>query len=72
VFPPVQNARAPDPVITTATAARSADARRIPAITPLIISVVYELSWPGLSSVIRTTCKPCAMPPVSSRSGDSS
>jgi hypothetical protein len=40
VLPPVQKARFPEPVKTTATQARSFDARRMPPITPLIIAVV--------------------------------
>jgi hypothetical protein len=52
VLPPVQNALSPAPVNTTALTSRISDAARNARITPLTMSVVYELNCAGLSSVI--------------------
>jgi hypothetical protein len=65
----VQNARVPLPVNTTATAARSFDASRMPRITPLIISVVYEFSCGSLSRAMRVACSPGIRTPPGSLTG---
>jgi hypothetical protein len=69
VLPPVQNALSPTPVNTTQFTSRALLAARNARITPLTMSVVYELNWPGLSSQIQALYSPSAILPSGVRAG---